>query len=73
MLVQHDCIESQTIRQNELLYVALIELVTFFRVIEFIREIDPRRFVVFVVFRQMHVGHEVHHIESQSCAHFRLR
>ena len=70
MLVQDDRIETQLVRQHELLEIALIEFMPFFRVVVLVRKTHPGGFEFLVVFRQMRVRHEVHDVESKSSAHF---
>ena len=66
MLVDHDRVVAEPIRQHQFLQVALIKLVAALGVIEFVGEVDPGRFELLVVFRQMHIGHEVHRVETKS-------
>ena len=73
MLVEHDGIEAQTIGENQLLKVLLVELVSLFRIVELVWEVYPRGLVVLVIFWKMHKRHEVHHVESNTCAHSGLQ
>jgi hypothetical protein len=66
MLVDDDRVVAEPIRQNQFLQVTLIELVAALRCIELVGKIDPSGFELLVIFRQMHIRHEVHRVETKS-------
>ncbi len=69
MLVDDDGVEAEAVGKHELRNVLLVELMPAFGVVKFVREVDPERREVLVVFRQVNVRHEMHQVETDIAAH----
>src|SRR5205809_1975257 len=69
MFVEHDGIEAKPVCQHKLLKVALVQLMPLHRIVKLIRKIDPGCLVLLMVLWQVHIRHEVHRVESKTCAH----
>jgi hypothetical protein len=70
VFVHHDGVVTEPVREHQFLQIALIEVVAAFGVVVFVGKTDLGRFELFVVFRQMHVGHEVHRVETKRGTHW---
>ena len=66
MLVDHDAVVAELVGEHDFVEVALVELMPAFGIVIFVREVDPQRRKLFVVFRQMHIGHEMHEVETDA-------
>jgi hypothetical protein len=69
MLVDHDGVKADLLGKHEFGEITLVERRPLLWVVEFVRKIHPNRMIVFVVFRQMRIRHEMHEIEAHSVAH----
>ncbi len=69
MLVDHDRVEADLVGNHQFRKIALIERMPLLGVIIFVRKIDPGRFVVLMIVREMHIRHEVHEIETDGAVH----
>ena len=72
MFVDYDRVKADLVGKDELRKIALIKRVALLGVIIFVREIYPKRLVVLLIFRQVHIGHEVHEVKTDSTAHRNL-
>jgi hypothetical protein len=69
VLVDDDGVEADLVGEQKFSEIPLIKFVAALGIVIFVRKVDPKRFVVLVILRQMHIGHEVHEIETDSAAH----
>ncbi len=69
VLVDDDGVEADLVGEQKFSEIPLIKFVAALGIVIFVREVDPERFVVLVILRQMHVRHKVHKIETDSAAH----
>lgn len=69
MLVHNYSVEAQLIGEQKLRQITLVECMARFRIIIFVREIDPRRSVILMIFRQVHLRHKVHKIKANRATH----
>ena len=68
MFVDYDRVKADLVGKDELRKIALIKRVALLGVIIFVREIYPKRLVDLLIFRQVHIVHELHEVKTGSTA-----